>query len=138
PDPRSRDQLGALAGFAPGGGTFGEYFRSLERAGFIHENGDGISITDDGLKNVGNIPDRPDSTEALVSMWRSKFKAGAGKMLDVLVAAYPEGLTAEDLGDKSGFAATGGTFGEYLRSLRRSKLIEEQGGLIKASESLFP
>ena len=138
PEQKTRDELGALAGFAPTGGTFSEYLSKLRTAGFIHENGNGISITDDGLSSVGDIPDRPDSTEALVGMWKSKFKAGVGRMLDALVASFPEPLTREQLGEESGFAASGGTFSEYLSQLRRARLIDESGGLVRAAESLFP
>ncbi|HZP33946.1 MAG TPA: type IV secretory system conjugative DNA transfer family protein [Candidatus Acidoferrales bacterium] len=138
PEPRTRDQLGALSGFAPEGGTFGEYMRALVRGGFVTENGSGASITDEGLATVGPVPPRPESSDELVAMWKSKFKAGVGKMLDVLVAAYPDAVTAEELGQQTGFAHEGGTFGEYLRALRRSKLIEEAPEGIKAAESLFP
>lgn len=138
PDPKTRDELGALAGFSPSGGTFGEYLSKLRTGALVHENGNGLSITDDGLMLVGTIPDRPDSTEELVGMWKSKFKAGIGRMLDVLVEAHPHEMKREELGERSGFAASGGTFGEYLSALRRARLIEESGGQVKAAESLFP
>lgn len=138
PEQKTRDELGALAGFAASGGTFGEYLSKLRLAGFIHENGNGIAITDEGLMTVGDIPNRPDSTEALVGMWKSKFKAGVGRMLDVLVTHYPQAIPREVLGEESGFTSSGGTFGEYLSQLRRARLIEESGGHVRAAESLFP
>jgi hypothetical protein len=138
PEPKTRDELGALAGFAASGGTFSDYLSKLRLARFIHENGNGISVTDEGLAVVGDIPERPDSTEALVGMWKSKFKAGVGRMLDVVVAQYPNAITREQLGEESGFAATGGTFSDYLSQLRRARLIDEPSGQVKASDSLFP
>jgi hypothetical protein len=138
PEPKTRDELGALAGFAPTGGTFSDYLSKLRIAGYIHENGNGIAVTDEGMQAAGDIPERPNSTEELVGMWRSKLKSGVGRMLDVLVAEYPEALTREDLGEKSGFAASGGTFSDYLSQLRRARLIEESSGQVKAAESLFP
>jgi hypothetical protein len=138
PEPKTRDELGALAGFAPTGGTFSDYLSKLRLSGFIHENGNGVAITEEGMQAVGDIPERPNSTDELVGMWKSKFKAGVGRMLDVLVEAHPSMLTREDLGERSGFAASGGTFSDYLSQLRRARLIEESGGQVKAAESLFP
>lgn len=138
PEGKTRDELGALAGFAASGGTFGDYLSKLRLAGLIHENGHGIHITDDGLMQVGDIPPLPDSTGELVGMWKSKFKAGVGRMLDVLVEAHPHALSREELGERSGFTAAGGTFGDYLSQLRRARLIEEHGSQVKAAESLFP
>lgn len=137
PEAKTRDELGALAGFAASGGTFSDYLSKLRLAGFIHENGNGICATDDGLAAVGNIPDLPQGPAALVAMWKSKFKAGIGKMLDVLVAQYPTAITRQQLGEQSGFASSGGTFSDYLSQLRRARLIEEPGGNVKASDSLF-
>jgi len=137
PDPRTRDQLGVLAGFAPGGGTFSEYLSVLRRAGYISENGNGVHITDEGLANVGSIQPRPESPAELAALWKSKFKAGVGKMLDALVNAYPAAMTREDLGEATGFTSSGGTFSEYLSQLRRAKLIEEGGGSVRAAASLM-
>jgi hypothetical protein len=86
---------------------------------------------------LGDIPDRPNSTEALAEMWKSKFKAGARKMLDVLIEAGGEFLTREELGERSGIASSGGTFGDYLSQLRRARLIEEKGSAIAATKTFF-
>lgn len=137
PDPRTRDQLGALSGFSPTGGTFSEYLSILRRNGYISENGNGLHITDEGLATLPQIPERPDSPEELIVLWKSKFKAGVGRMLDCLVEVYPHGISREELGEKSGFTASGGTFSEYLSMLRRARLIEEGGGQVAAAKSLM-
>ena len=138
PETRTRDQLGALAGFAPTGGTFAEYLSALRKSGFISENGHGVSITEQGLDAAGAVDSAPSSTNELVSMWKGKFKAGVGKMLDVLVEVHPDYISREDLGEATDFASSGGTFAEYLSCLRRARLIEESGNQVKAAESLFP
>jgi hypothetical protein len=138
PQARTKDQLGALAGFSPSGGTFSDYLSKLRLAGFISENGNGIHITDEGIASVGQVPELPSSTDELLAMWRPKFKAGVGKMLDVLVEDYPGYITREELGDRAGYAASGGTFSDYLSQLRRARLIQESGNTVSAAESLFP
>jgi hypothetical protein len=133
----TRAQLGTLAGFAPRGGTFGTYLGTLKRAGLIIEEHGEIRVTQDGLDHLGEIPESPQTTEELLAMWRGALRAGERTMLDILVEAYPEGLTREDLGEAAGYASSGGTFGTYLGTLRRNGLIEVDGPVVQASASLF-
>src|SRR4051812_19327979 len=59
----------------------------------------------------------PQTTEELLAQWRSALKAGARQMLDLLVDAYPDGLSRAELAERSGYEITGGTFGTYLGTL---------------------
>ncbi len=67
-----------------------------------------------------------------------KFKAGAAKMLREVVEAYPGSVSRFELGEKSGYASSGGTFQDYLSQLRRNGLVVTEGDQVKASETLFP
>jgi DNA-binding IclR family transcriptional regulator len=70
-------------------------------------------------------------------MWRSVLRAGERKMLDALVAAYPNTLTREELGGRTGYAPNGGTFTTYLGTLRRNDLVEVNGDTVRARAELF-
>jgi hypothetical protein len=70
-------------------------------------------------------------------MWRQALRAGEWRMLEALVAVYPDALSREELGEQTGFTLTGGTFGTYLGTLRRNGLIEVQGQDLRASDTLF-
>ncbi len=134
----TRSQLGTLAGFTPSGGTFGNYFGTLKRLGFITENGRDVEITQAGLDYLGaDIPPQPETTAELLAMWKAVLREGERKMLDQLVEIYPEAMTRQDLGERTGFTHTGGTFGNYLGSLRRNRLIEVDGDQVRASATLF-
>jgi len=135
----TRAQLGTLAGFTPSGGTFSTYFGTLKRHGLLEENGNGtVRISQAGLDFLGeDVPPAPATTAELQAMWKNMVRAGEAKMLDQLVAVYPDGLTRQDLGERTGFTATGGTFSTYLGTLRRNGLVEADGELLKASETLF-
>ena len=135
PDPLTRDQLGALAGFAPSGGTFAEYLGSIRKPEFIQQRGEQIEIREEGIAYAGKVSPRPDSSAELISLWKSKFKAGVGRMLDVLVENNPNWMSREELSERT---YKGGTFSEYLGALRRACLIEEQGSQVRAAEVLFP
>jgi hypothetical protein len=133
----TRTQLGTLSRFKATGGTFGTYFGTLKRAGFLQDEGGEINITQAGLDYVGMDVPEPTTTEELLQMWQSALRAGERKMLDYLVDVYPNSVSREDLGTMTDFAHTGGTFGTYLGSLRRNGLIEESNGEIRASDTLF-
>jgi hypothetical protein len=139
PGTRTRSQLGALAGYTPSGGTFGNYFGRLRRFGLVLERHDGaVEITDKGLAYFGTTPPRgPDGPQELLEMWRKKLLAGERKMLDVLVGIYPKPITRGELGERTGYAASGGTFGNYLGTLRRNALATVEGESVRAADTLF-
>lgn len=135
----TRAQLGTLSGFTPSGGTFGNYFGTLKKSGLITEasNGD-VEITSNGLDYLGaDVPAAPTTTAEMIAMWKERLPTGAVKMLDLLVGVYPQGMDRNELGERSGFTASGGTFGNYLGSLRRNGLVESSGAQVTASETLF-
>jgi hypothetical protein len=134
----TRTQVGSLSGFKASGGTFGQYFGTLKRSGFVEESGGLVSVTATGLEYVGVAPRRANSTDEILTMWRSALRAGEVKLLDELVAAYPGYLTKELLGELTGFTASGGTFGQYLGNLRRNGLVVvDDKQAVQASDSLF-
>ena len=133
----TRAQLGTLSRFTATGGTFGAYFGNLKRRGLLAEGGDGVSATDDGLREGGGAPATPQTTEEILSMWRSALRSGERRMLDALIDARPHPLTREELGARTGFESRGGTFGAYLGTLRRNGLADVAGDDVRVSETLF-
>lgn len=139
PGTRSRSQLGALTGLTPSGGTFGNYYGRLKRGQYLEQDaGGGIRITETGLEYFGGeIPQGPQGAAEVLEMWRTKLLAGERKMLDALVEAYPNGMTKEELGETSGYTSSGGTFGNYLGTLRRNALAVVTRESVTASDTLF-
>lgn len=139
PGSRTRSQLGQLSGYTPSGGTFSTYFNELRKTRLLKENFDNsVSITDEGLSVFGgDLPKPPESSQELIDMWRSKLNKGERKMFDALVDSYPNPMTKEELGEASGFTASGGTFGTYLGTLRRNGIARVEEENVVASETLF-
>jgi len=133
----TRSQLGTIAGFAARGGTFGTYFGTLKRRGLVVEDRDGLQLTSEGLREGGGTPARPQTTHEILETWRRALRAGERRMLDVLLEARPNRLTRAELGIRSGFESSGGTFGTYLGSLRRNGLVDVDGDQVRVSETLF-
>jgi hypothetical protein len=69
---------------------------------------------------------------------KKALRAGERKMIETLVALYPEPLTRQQLATLSGFAVRGGTFQQYLGTLRRNGLMQEiaKGRILTTAEGL--
>lgn len=133
----TKAQIGTLAKLKITGGTFQTYWGVLRRHELIDEGPEDVGITDDGLAVIGDVPAAPQTTDEIVAMWRSTLKAGARRMLDELVGAYPKGLSREELGARVDIEPSGGTFSTYLGTLRRNGLAEVDGDEVVAGEALF-
>jgi len=134
PESLTKQRLATLSGFSVKGGTFNTYISELKRNGWIVGNSQ-LSITEDGINNATPL-DIP-SGEQLLELWKSKFRQGAGKILQYVYGCHPGEVTKEDIGDSTGFEHSGGTFNTYLSELRRNGLIKINGGYIKISEEFF-
>lgn len=134
----TRVQVGSLSGIAHTGGTFRTYLGILQRNGLIDEAGDMFVITDAGLAALGDeIPQAPRTPEEVRDMWMKTLKAGARRMLDVLIDAYPHWTTTDQLGERAEVEPSGGTFRTYLGTLRRNGLADVNGDEIRAADALF-
>ena len=137
-------QLGSLSKFKVTGGTFTSYWGHLRRLGFVDTRDAGnvkdYALTEAGFAFLGHpIGLTPLTTDEVLEQWSRSLKRGARRMLGLLVDAYPDALSKPDLAAALDMAASGGTFGAYLGTLRRNGLAEQASdGGIRASETLFP
>lgn len=138
PTPVSKNQVATLSSFSVGGGSFNTYLSELKRLEWITQQGDMLSITDLGLQYAGNVEPLSTDSEVILNMWCSKFRSGASNMLRIIASSFPNAISKEELGEKSGFAIGGGSFNTYLSELRRNNLIEISGNMLKATKELFP
>ncbi len=135
----TKTQLGTLARITPSGGTYSNYFSQLRRKNFLEVDDAGnVRVTQEGLDFVGEVTPAPQTHEEIVAMWKGILVAGAGRMLDVVIEAYPDSVTKEDLAIGAELTASAGTFSNYLSLLRRNGLVEISGSEVKATEVIFP
>ncbi|MDN5797462.1 MAG: hypothetical protein L0H79_17165, partial [Intrasporangium sp.] len=132
----TKGQWGMVARLKTTGGTWSTYLSDIRRLGFLDETGAGYTLTDAGFDYLGGRPE-PMSALELQSHYRSILRAGAAKMLDALIDAYPTALTREELGTAVDIVTTGGTFSTYLSDLIRNGLAERQGGALVATPILM-
>lgn len=132
PKELTKQRIATLSGFSVKGGTFNTYISELKRNGWISGSNE-LSITDEGLHNA-EARDMPSGDE-LLKLWMSKFRAGAGKILQCLYDAQSP-LSKEEIGYQTGFEPSGGTFNTYLSELRRNGLITVEGD-VEISQEFF-
>lgn len=134
----SRAQLGTLTRMRHTGGTFGTYLSVLRRTGLLDLDEQGlVYCTPTGLAEAGVTTPAPMDTDELVEQWRAVLKAGARRMLDVLLDHHPAAVTREQLAAAVDMASDGGTFGTYLSVLRRNGLATVHGAEVTAGDALY-
>ncbi len=134
--PLSRDHLSTLAQVSQGG-TMSQYLSALRNAGYIAEADKVVAITNAGSDRIEAGPRKgPMDSAEVAAMYAPKLKAGARRMLDVLMRAHPEGFTRKELAGLAG-VAQGGTASQYLSSLRKRGLAEERARRVYAGTVLY-
>lgn len=133
--PVAKSELGVITGISKR--TLSDYLSTLRTRGFLVTiSSSEVQITPDGMIAAGPIEAEPRTTEEILERWKPKFKAGAARMLEVLVGEYPRGLSRQELRERAGVPAER-TATDYLSVLRRARLLDESGGTLKASKHLF-
>lgn len=133
PNTLTKQRIATLSGFSVKGGTFNTYISELKRNNWV-VGSDKLIATEEGLRNSN--PKEIPSGEELLRLWKGRFRAGAGKILQLLFESYPNEVSKEDIGYSTGFEPTGGTFNTYISELKRNGLIEVNGR-VRISDEFF-
>lgn len=132
----TKSEWGTVARLKTSGGTWSTYLSNIRQAGLLDESTAGFTLSDRGFAFIGGRP-APMTAAELQDHYRGILRAGAGKMLDALIAAYPSGLIRDQLGDAAELTTSGGTFSTYLSDLTRNGLCKRNGDVYQATEILI-
>lgn len=134
----TRAQVGMLAGMSTKSGSFTTYLSNLRRAGFINDIDAGIYITDAGLKFLnGDFGDTPRTTQAVANLFRKSLRAGAWRMLGILIADPRRQFTRAELAEAAGIAPTSGSFTTYLSNIRNTGLVATTRQHVRIAEAML-
>jgi hypothetical protein len=127
-----------LAGYRPGTGHFNNTRGAMNSAGLITYPRPGfIALTAEGLRHAA--PKRIGSLEELHAAWMEVLEGPQRRILQVLLDAYPDALTTDQLAAAAGFSPNTGHFNNTRGSLRTLGAVEyPQRGYGRASDLLFP
>jgi len=135
PDGRNKVQVALLTGYACRGGSFNNYLGALRSKGWVENHGDSLRITVDGSESLGQYVPLPCGRE-LLEHWLGQLGRAEREALRVLAEAYPGVLSKEEVANRAGYEARGGSFNNALGKLRTLELIRGRGELM-AAEELF-
>lgn len=134
----SKRQLATLSDVNLSSGTFYGYLSSLRVRGLVTDEREEVTLTSDGSVFIGEpIRSEPMTSGEIVATFSPKLKAGAKRMLELLVDAYPSNISKKELAEQAEVNIESGTFYGYLSSLRSNGLVEDDKGTARASPTLF-
>lgn len=120
----SKRQLALLIDMTAGGGAFANYLGALRTAGLLDYPKRGlVALTGEGRK-LALYVDGPKSSVEMHELLFRKVGPAKARILKVLIEAYPQTLSKEELATAVGMTATGGAFANYLGALRSLGLID--------------
>lgn len=133
------NQVGFIAGYTPSGGTFQKYRGEAKTRGLLtYPSGGRLALTEAGAA-IAQAPEAPPTIEALHEAVRANLDGPLVRLLDPLLEAWPEPMTADAVGEWSGYEPSGGTFQKYRGQLRSREIIDYPSrGHLRAADWLFP
>ena len=136
----SREVVAGWLGISARSGSFSNNLSELRTAGLIEDRpGKAITLTDLGHVEAEPPPSLP-TLQELHETWKAKLGGTTARMLEVIIAAYPNAVEREEIGAALGISHTSGSFSNNLSDLRKPGLIRDvsRGGPVVATELLFP
>lgn len=127
-------QIGFIAGYKISG-RFNKLRGELNGLGLVEYVPGGTTLTDAG-REIAETPDEPVTTEDLQETVFSMITPSQRKLLEVLIAAYPDALTNEQLGAETGYRISG-RFNKLRGELKTMGLADYPAGAHTAASSML-
>jgi uncharacterized protein len=133
----TRNQVAIFAGYSAKSRHVDNTLGALRAAGLAEGGGDDIRITPTGLTALGSFQPLP-TGRALRDYWiREAGGVAESSMLRVILEAYPNSLTRDQVAVQSRYSPSSRHVDNTLGRLRSLDLITGPGSAIKASKELF-
>jgi uncharacterized protein len=131
-------QLALMAGASPKSSGYGNNLGALRSGKLIDYPATGrVMLTDEG-RAMANAPARPPTTEDLHARLAGSLPPARWRILQELIAVYPEALPKLDLATRSGVSAASSGYGNNLGALRSLGFIDyPRQGYVVALPVLF-
>lgn len=135
--PANRPQLAAFVNLRHTSGGFKNYLGSLKSAGLIDYPNDGhVSLTDGG-RSLASPPAVATTSEQLQERFKQLVSPQQRRILDFLIAAWPQPVSRQDLADAINLSVTSGGFKNYLGEMRTLRFISYPADGFVAAESVL-
>lgn len=121
--PADKTQLALIVGVSPTSGGYFNNLAGLRSAGLIdYPSGGTAALTADG-RALASTDGIPSTTEELHDAIRAKLPPAKWRIVDALIATYPQAMAKDALADAIGVSPTSGGYFNNLGSLRSLGLI---------------
>lgn len=130
-----RDQLTVLTGYKRS--SRDTYLQRLAAAGYVETSAGGpVRATEAGIAALGADYEPLPTGTALQDYWRDRLPEGERRILEVLIAAYPDAVRRDLIDEETGYRRS--SRDTYIQRLRSRRLVENVGPAeVRASEDLF-
>lgn len=112
------------------------YILRLSGKGYIKKSDGVVTITEEGKAELGNDYQPLPTGIELQQYWLNSLPLGERKILELLIAAYPNAMAKDDISEQSGYMRSSRD-AYLLRMSAKEIIIEPERGMAKASENLF-
>ena len=110
------------------------YLQRARGKGFITESGGKFYVTQEGINALGSYELLP-TGKALQEYWLRELPEGEAKILQVLLDAYPNAVSREQISEATGYLRS--SRNSYIQRMRSKMIHTEEGDDLKASALLF-
>lgn len=132
PEGATREQLSILTGYKRS--TRDRYLQFLQQKGYV-QAGELIVATADGLAALGDRFEPLPTGEALLQYWLRRLPEGERRILDVVVAGYPDAVDREAISEATGYKRS--TRDRYLQFLATRRIVKSERDGVRAAGELF-
>lgn len=136
--PASKTQVALFVGHSPTSGGYANNLGRLRSVGLIDYPHPGtVELTSEG-RSRARPPDIPPTTEALHGQVMGLVSRSQAAILELLIWAYPEAISKQEIAERIGASPTSGGFANNLGRLRSLGLINyPRAGYAGAESVLF-
>lgn len=128
-----REQLTVLTGYKRS--SRDAYIQRLREKGFVEVSGSTVVITADGEAALPGDYEPLPTGSALREYWLARLPEGERRVLEVLIAAYPDAVDRTVIDEKTGYKRS--SRDAYLQRMKAKRLWDAVGGEVRAAEMLF-
>lgn len=130
--------LAGFCQFSPRSGGYANNLGKLRTLGYVDYPAPGrICLTDTGRALVPAA--EPMELEDYHECWQSVVNGSQARILEEVIAVYPDSISKQALAERLDFSPTSGGYANNLGKLRTLGAIDyPQKGYVKATEVLFP
>lgn len=136
PDGRTQRQIALLTGYSPKSSTIGAGLSNLRKHGFVTSGGSVVAATTEGVEALGGDFEPLPQGQALYDYWMGQLGARERAFLPILVDAYPDPVTHDDLAEATGYSPESSTIGAGMSKLRGLGLVDGWAASAEFVESI--